>query len=53
MKIFDFFFFWYKWIHNLCDYSTYKIITNIFFALNLKIDKILRSTIPSTYHDST
>ena len=49
--------FFYRWIYNLRDYSTYKVIINVFFALNLKICRILlfmirsydlRSHLPST-----
>ena len=39
--------FFYRWIFNLCDYSTYKVIINVFFALNLKICRNLRFTIQS------
>ena len=39
--------FFYRWIYNLRDYSTYKVIINVFFALNLKIYRILRFTIRS------
>ena len=35
----------YGWIYNLCDYSTYKAIIDAFFALNLKICRILWFTI--------
>ena len=31
----------YEWIYNLRDYLTYKVIINVFFALNLKICRIL------------
>ena len=37
----------YEWIYNLRDYSTYKVIINVFFALNLKICRILWFTIRS------
>ena len=37
--------FFYRWIFNLCNYSTYKAIINVYFALNLKICKMLRFTI--------
>ena len=37
----------YRWIYNLRDYSTYRVIINVFFALNLKLCKILRFTIRS------
>ena len=37
----------YGWIYNLCDYSINKTIINVFFALNLKIYKILQFTIQS------
>ena len=39
--------FFYRWIYNLRDYSTYKVLINVFFALNLKFCKILRCTIRS------
>ena len=38
-------FFFNGWIHILSDYITYKVTINRFFALNLKIGRILRSTI--------
>ena len=34
-------------IHNLRDYSIYKVTINVFFASNLKISRILRSMIQS------
>ena len=37
----------YGWIYNLRDYSINKTIINVFFALNLKIYKILQFTIQS------
>ena len=37
----------YGWIYNLHNYSTYRVIINAFFALNLKIYKILQFTIRS------
>ena len=46
-------YFFYELIYNLRDYLTYKVVINVFFALNLKICKILRSTIPLAYHDLT
>ena len=39
--------FFYTRIYNLRDYSTYKVIINVFFALNLKLCKILWFTIRS------
>ena len=43
--------FFYEWIHNLCYYSTFKVTISVFFfplfTLNLKISRILRSTIQS------
>ena len=39
--------FFYRWIYNLRDYPKYKVIINVFFALNLKLCKILRFTIRS------
>ena len=39
------FFFFNGWIHILSDYIIYKVTINRFFALNLKIGRILRSTI--------
>ena len=39
--------FFYRWIYNLHDYSTYQVIINLFFDLNLKLCKILRFTIQS------
>ena len=39
--------FFYRWIYNLRDYSTYKVFINVFFALNLKFCKILRCKIRS------
>ena len=39
--------------YNLGDYSTYITITNMFFALNLKICKILLLTIRSIFNDLT
>ena len=35
----------YEWIYNLRDYLTYKVIINVFFALNMKICRILWFTI--------
>ena len=37
--------FFYGWIYNLQDYSIYNVIINVFFALNLKIYRIIRFTI--------
>ena len=39
--------FFYGWIYNLCDYLIYKAIINMFFALNMKICRILRFMIRS------
>ena len=39
--------FFYRWIYNLRDYSAYKVIINVFFALNLKLCKIIWFTIRS------
>ena len=47
LVFFFFFFIFYGWIYNLYDYSTYKVIISVFFALNLKICRILRFTIRS------
>ena len=43
--------FFYRRIYNLRDYSTYKLVINVFFALNLKLCKILRFSIPPTFND--
>ena len=47
MQILGFFFYYYGWIYNLHDYSTYKVIINIFFVVNMKICRILWFTIRS------
>ena len=47
LSLFFIFYFFYGWIYNLYDYSTKKIIISVFFALNLKICRILRFTIRS------
>ena len=39
--------FFYGRIYNFHDYSTYKIIINVLFVLNMKICRILRFTIRS------
>ena len=39
--------FFYGWIYNFRDYSIYKAIINVFFALNFKICRILWFTIRS------
>ena len=39
--------FFYGWIYNLCNYSTYNAIINVPFVLNLKTCRILRFTIRS------
>ena len=46
------FYIFYGRIYNLRDYSTYKVTIKVFFALNMKIGNILRSTILPIFHDS-
>ena len=49
IKIFIFLFIFLWKIHNLRDYLIYKVTLNMFIASNLKIGRILRSTIRSYY----
>ena len=48
IKIFIYLFIFLWKIHNLRDYSIYRVTINVFFASNLKIGRILRSMIRST-----
>ena len=50
---FLFFIFFYGWIHNLHDYSTYKVIINMFFALNPKYVRSYDPRSDLTIHDPT